>query len=474
MKSDSPQFADLTREEVLLNFNEINWDSYVHSGAFITAEEVEVLRNLQEDGIDNILPDKTLAAELVRVLMKVLRHITADSAPRQYALTRIEDILSGTTDLKSVKDSPDLESAGSSLAKSFDPSRHVPLFTTENGLIDDQPFLRVLRDGDSYSQRTAGMALARLLIVNKSPMEEFVNWLCEQLANSQKNNASMRAAVLALTILLRRNEARNLFGQHGGVGYLTKLLKNQGSGANAQLLYEITFCLWTLSFSTEVRGNFMEQGTIPVLCEQVTAAPREKVVRVSLAALRNLYEGEADTYNTAIIGCGLLKTLKNMRERQWADPDVAEDVEAVYKALMENYRELSTFERWAAEVQSKQLKWGLVHQEKFWRENAKELEANEFALLKELIELLRSEDPDVVSVACYDLGEFVRFYPNGKSIVKNLGAKDLVMSKIGAVEDDKKDEEKRNVERDPRLAEVQRQALQCMSKIMVNKWEFMH
>mmetsp|Transcript_108055 Transcript_108055/g.314315 ORF Transcript_108055/g.314315 Transcript_108055/m.314315 type:complete len:289 (+) Transcript_108055:87-953(+) len=287
-------------------------------------------------------------------------------------------------------------------------------------------------------------------------MDSFVSWLCEQLTNSRNNNLAMRAAVGALTILLRREEARLLFGQHGGIGYLTKLLKMQGAGANAQLLYELTFCLWTLSFCEEVKYNFLEQGTIAVLCEQVTAAPREKVVRVSLATLRNLCEGEADVYNTAIIGCGLPKTLKNMRERQWADPDVAEDVEAVYSALMNNFRELSTFERWAAEVNGKNLKFGLVHSEKFWRENAAELEANDFALLKALIELLKSDESEVVSVACYDLGEWVRFFPNGKSIVKNLGAKDLVMAKI-----------------EDQDADVQRHALQCMSKIMVQQWEFM-
>ena len=47
-----------------------------------------------------------------------------------------------------------------------------------------------------------------------------------------------------------------------------------------------------------------------------------------------------------------------MRERQWADPDVSEDVDAVYSVLMNNYRELSTFERWVKEVESKKLRWG--------------------------------------------------------------------------------------------------------------------
>lgn len=72
-----------------------------------------------------------------------------------------------------------------------------------------------------------------------------------------------------------------------------------------------------------------------------------------------------------------------------------------------------------------------------------------------LIGLLESEDTKTVAVALFDLGEFVRFYPNGKHIAKRLGAKKVVM-KLMAHEN----------------AEVQKQALQCISKIMVNKWEF--
>lgn len=43
------------------------------------------------------------------------------------------------------------------------------------------------------------------------------------------------------------------------------------------------------------------------------------------------------------------------------------------------------------------------------------------ALRVQLIQLLKSEDKSVVSIACYDLGEFVRFYPSGKTIVRHLG-----------------------------------------------------
>ena len=46
-----------------------------------------------------------------------------------------------------------------------------------------------------------------------------------------------------------------------------------------------------------------------------------------------------------------------------------------------------------------------MHSEKFWRENARALEAEDFGLLKRLIALLRAGDAEVVSIACYDIGE---------------------------------------------------------------------
>lgn len=72
-----------------------------------------------------------------------------------------------------------------------------------------------------------------------------------------------------------------------------------------------------------------------------------------------------------------------------------------------------------------------------------------------LVSLLSSPDDETVSIACYDLGEWARFYPNGRSLVKKLGGKDIVMGLI-----------------DSENPEVARNALQCVSKIMVTNWEF--
>jgi V-type H+-transporting ATPase subunit H len=66
------------------------------------------------------------------------------------------------------------------------------------------------------------------------------------------------------------------------------------------------------------------------------------------------------------------------------------------------------------EVESGKLYWSQVHKEKFWRENVNRFEENDFSLVISLIKFLDSLDVETVAVACYDLGEFCRFYQGGK------------------------------------------------------------
>ena len=69
----------------------------------------------------------------------------------------------------------------------------------------------------------------------------------------------------------------------------------------------------------------------------VATAPREKVVRVALSSLRNLATCSDDekpnldsktvggsTFLGEMIGCGLIKSIDLMKERQWTDPDIVE------------------------------------------------------------------------------------------------------------------------------------------------------
>ncbi len=51
------------------------------------------------------------------------------------------------------------------------------------------------------------------------------------------------------------------------------------------------------------------------------------------------------------------------------------------------FREITTFECYCQEVLSGQLNWGVLHTERFWRETAKEMDADDFFIIKHLIEV---------------------------------------------------------------------------------------
>jgi V-type H+-transporting ATPase subunit H len=130
-------------------------------------------------------------------------------------------------------------------------------------------------------------------------------------------------------------------------------------------------------------------------------------------------------------------------------------VKNLNKLLHDNFKDMSRWDVYENEVLNGNLEFGVLHSEKFFREHCRKLEGSDgnFNLLKRLILMASSEDEDVACVACYDIGEFVRHYPNGRSIAKRLGAKEVIMKLI----------EHENVD-------LQRHALQSVSKIMVQNW----
>ncbi|CAM9887279.1 unnamed protein product [Ectocarpus sp. 4 AP-2014] len=425
-------FSKAQHDGIRVKFSDVDWATIVRAGN-VSQTEVEQLRANDESAVEFLMHDEAAAKKYVSTLVKIMKTTTSDARAQYFAVSRCEDIVADDGKVRS---------------QLFLASPEQPL--------DQAPFLRVIDSGDAAAQQVASIVLALLIVNLDADSEPLTAWICKQLSMGRGRGQSVRGAVQALCVLLRNDTARISFGRHGGVAYLTKIIRMQGGDSSmAQLMYELCFCLWSVSLCDEVKQDFMSCGAIPILAQQVAAATSEKVIRVSLAALKHLTEGEAMSFNAEMIACGLPKTLRNMKTRQWADPDIKEDVDTLDTVLQRNSRDLSTFECYSQEVMSGQLKWGPVHTEKFWREQARKFEADEFFILKQLIELLKSEDKSVVSIACYDLGEFVRFYPSGKTIVKHLGAKERVMLLV-----------------DSEHKDVQRHALQCVSKIMVNKWEF--
>jgi V-type H+-transporting ATPase subunit H len=126
--------------------------------------------------------------------------------------------------------------------------------------------------------------------------------------------------------------------------------------------------------------------------------------------------------------------------------------------LQNSVQDLSSFDEYATEIKSGRLEWSPVHKSaKFWRENALRLNEKNYDLLRILIHLLdTSKDPLVLSVASYDIGEYVRHNPRGKNVIEQLGGKQLVMQLLS--------------HEDPN---VRYEALLAVQKLMVHNWEYL-
>lgn len=112
-----------------------------------------------------------------------------------------------------------------------------------------------------------------------------------------------------------------------------------------------------------------------------------------------------------------------------------------------------------------------MHTEKFWLENVMQFEKDEFKSIQQLADIIKKyahsilqkpqsnetkEEIDNVTaaVACFDIGEFARLYPNGKKICQKFKIKENVMLLIATKDRD-----------------IAREALLCAQKIMLNNWQ---
>ena len=154
----------------------------------------------------------------------------------------------------------------------------------------------------------------------------------------------------------------------------------------------------------------------------------------------------------SMVQCKALKQLEFIEQKKFEDEDIQADIEFLkekmeislqdlrYTGIMNRMKscdillnliinsnrcdndiwffslDSSSYDEYITEVRSGRLEWSPVHRsEKFWRENAAKLNDRNYELLKILINLLEtSKDLLVLSVACFDLGEYVRHYQRGK------------------------------------------------------------
>nr|CAI5843605.1 unnamed protein product [Callosobruchus analis] len=324
------------------------------------------------------------------------------------------------------------------------------------------PFLNLLNRQDGFITNMASRIIAKIACWSQAPMERsdlhfYLTWLKDQLR--MQNNEYIQSVARCLQMMLRIDEYRFAFISVDGISTLLSVLQGR---VNFQVQYQLIFCIWVLTFNPLLAEKMNKFNVIPILADILSDSVKEKVTRIILAVFRNLIEKPNDQqvakeHCIAMVQCKVLKQLQILEQRKFDDEDVTSDIEFLTERLQSSVQDLSSFDEYATEVKSGRLEWSPVHKSKFWRENAHRLNEKNYELLRILIHLLEtSKDPLVLSVASYDIGEYVRHYPRGKHVIEQLGGKQLVMQLLA--------------HEDPN---VRYEALLAVQKLMVHNWEYL-
>lgn len=418
----------------------INWQSY-HSSNVIGEEDFKFISRID-------IPDHRAREAVVRenpmqlakTFVNLLNLISKDQTI-QYLLTLLDDLLQED---KSRVD----------LFKQYAASRNESVWVHFLNLLN-RPMGFIM---NMTSRVIAKMACWSRELMTGSDLQFYLTWLKDQLR--APGNEYIQSVARCLQMMLRIDDYRKAFVHLDGISTVVSVLSGR---VNFQIQYQLSFCLWVLTFNADIAEKLHKFGVIPILADILADAQKEKVSRIILAVFRNLIEKPDDAQIVkenciSMVQCKVMKQLEFIEQRKFDDEDIQADMEFLKEKMEASLHDLSSYDEYVTEVHSGRLEWSPVHRsEKFWRENAHRLNDKNYELLKMLIHLLETtKDPLVLSVASFDLGEYVRHYSRGKHVLEQLGGKTIVMSLLA--------------HEDPN---VRYEALLAVQKLMVHNWEYL-
>lgn len=293
--------------------------------------------------------------------------------------------------------------------------------------------------------------------------------------------------------------------------------------SNSQVIYEILVILWSIFLTKKYNEKIIFSSNLILLLHTILLNYNtKKIVRVIISSLKNLIQLNNIFIINEILSLNIIRTLEKISNghlnnvsganiasfsaitsinelfslnpssnaflAKQFDEEFLDEFNYLYYTLLKNYHDLTNYDSYCNEMLSGNITWSFLHTEKFWRENNKKFEEGDFKMIKILLTYLDdynstktidftknagvssndkiSLNEDAISttnsittklsIILYDLGEFARFYPNGRVILSRLNGREKVM-RLLSHEDE----------------EVQRHTLQCISKLMVNNWEYL-
>jgi V-type H+-transporting ATPase subunit H len=175
-----------------------------------------------------------------------------------------------------------------------------------------------------------------------------------------------------------------------------------------------------------------EFDIIPLFTQLLRLSPKEKTTRLLISSLYNLLSTNIQSLLPAAVLARLPTLLQNLNGRHLSDQDLLDDLKSLSELLEEYTKTQTTFDEYAAEVNSGHLRWSPPHRSAtFWAENSRKILEHEMGELpKKLAEIMSKSwdnDKQVLAIACNDVGYLVKEVPEKRQQLEKLGLKTRVM-----------------------------------------------
>lgn len=391
----------------------------------------------QKDDLD----DKAISEQYIKTLFEIVKNVHGDEKLITWSLLYIDGML---------EENRNRIHNLVAIQNSYNAGRKMDLI----GILLN--FLISNNDSKTYNRNTASRVLS--ILIESAGYEhckdhaiDFMNWIYA----FDSKRISANAYTFSIDYLVKINELAREFVELNGINKLIEMLDNQCLN-DYQIAYNVLVALWILSYH-DFAAKYFESPDLDLIekCLKILDFfNKEKVVRITLLLMENLtHRKQCLEIMSDLNG---LELIQKLQQRHWVDEDIKNLLEKLWEIYDQNYEEFTSIDKFRKEIHLKSLRWGPVHTERFWQENFIHFhDKDNLDLIKDLVGLLEVENERTVAVALYDLGEFAKYFPFGRSFLDNLGIKPTIYEVMQKSES----------------AEIKKEAITCLQKLIVTSWQ---
>ncbi|CCK68651.1 H(+)-transporting V1 sector ATPase subunit H KNAG_0B02090 [Huiozyma naganishii CBS 8797] len=183
-------------------------------------------------------------------------------------------------------------------------------------------------------------------------------------------------------------------GTNGGATNAV-LMNTNSNNLGIQLQYYSLLLVWLLTFNCDIASELESKHLKELLglLRLVKITIKEKISRVCIGILLQCCSSHVRGHKTFIkelilLGNGIA-TLDSLSERKYSDQELRQDIASLREILEAEYKELTSFDEYLAEINSRLISWTPPHVDSsFWVDNIDRFKQDNWKLFKRLISLL--------------------------------------------------------------------------------------